>query len=198
MLCRQVATYKISCFASFFLPSLLKNFTMEEVNSIMFLRVSFIGSSKFTSLIWSSLKSKKGTYHLWCQTCILQQFLIFFHLSPWHHPGHGTKMWQVTYDLLLETSKVYSGLSIDGVLLLNVWFSQLQVRMVNALSGISKRVCLTTIHVLFSSSHIQFLLYVSLIAQLCIYISKCPCPCYWPCGFCGRTYKVACKSQICV
>ena len=65
----------------------------------------------------------------------------------------------------------------DGVLLLNV-----KVRMVNALSGTSKRVCLITIHVLFSSSHIQFLLYVSLIAQLCIYISKCPCPCYWPCG----------------
>ena len=57
-----------------FLPSLLRNFTMEEVNSIMFLRVSFIGSSKFTPLIWSSLKSKKGTYHLWCQTCILQKF----------------------------------------------------------------------------------------------------------------------------
>ena len=86
--------------------------------------------------------------------------------------------WQVTYDLpLLETSKVYSGFLNDGVLLLNVWFSQLQVRMVNVLSGTSKRVCLTTIHVLFSSSHTQFLLYVSLITQLCIYISKCPCPC---------------------
>ena len=128
----------------------------------------------------------------------LTTILIFFHLFPWHHPGHGTKMWRVMYDLLLETFKVYSGFLIDGVLLLNVWFSQLRVRMVNALSGTSKRVCLTTIHVLFSSSHIQFLLYVSLIAQLYIYISKCPCPCYWPCGFCGRTYKVSCKSQICV
>ena len=95
------------------------------------------------------------------------------------HLLHGGSTWQVTYDLpLLETSKVYSGFLIDGVLLLNVWFSQLQVRMVNALSGTSKRVCLTTIHVLFSSSHTQFLLYVSLITQLCIYISKCPCPCY--------------------
>ena len=94
-------------------------------------------------------------------------------------------------DLLLETSKVYSCFLNGDVLLLNVWFSQLQVRMVNALSGTSKRVCLTTIHVLFSSSHTQFLLYVSLIAQLCIYISKCPCPCYWPCGFCGRTYKIS-------
>ena len=79
---------------------------------------------------------------------------------------------------------MYSGFSIDGVLLLNVWFSQLRVRMVNALSGTSKRVCLTTINVLSSSFHIQFLLYVSLIAQLYINISKCPCPCYWPCGFC--------------
>ena len=130
----------------------------------------------------------------------LTTILIFFHLLPWHHPGHGTKKCgKVTYELpLLETSKVYSGFLNDGVLLLNVWFSQLQVRMVNALSGTSKRVCLTTIHVLFSSSHTQFLLYVSLIAQLCIYISKCPCPCYWPCGFCGRTYKISCKSQICV
>ena len=103
-----------------------------------------------------------------------------------------------TDDLLLETSKVYSGFLNYGVLLLNVWFSQLQVRMVNALSGTSKRVCLTTIHVLFSSSHTQYLLYVSLIARICIYISKCPCPCYWPCGFCGRTYKISCKSQICI
>ena len=200
MLCKQVATYKISCFASFFLPSLLKNFTMEEVNSIMFLRVIFIGSSKFTSLIWSSLKSKKGTYHLLVSNLYLTIILIFLHLFPRHHPGHGTKMWQVTYDLLLllETSKVYSGFLNDGVLLLNVGFSQLQVRMANALSGTSKRVCLSTIHVLFSSFHTQFLLYLSQIAQLCIYISKCPCPCYWPCGFCGRTYKISCKSQICV
>ena len=108
--------------------------------------------------------------------------------------------WLVTYDLLLplETSKVYIGFLIDGVLLLNVWFSQLQVRMANALSGTSKRVYLSKIRVLFSSSHTQFLLYLSQIAQLCIYISKGPCPCYWPCGFCGRTYKISCKSQICV
>ena len=74
----------------------------------------------------------------------------------------------VTYDLLLplETSKVYSGFLNDGVLLLNVWFSQLQVRMAIALSGTSKRVCLSTIRVLFSSSHTQFLLYLSQIAQL--------------------------------
>ena len=59
MLCRQVATYKMSCFASSFLPALLRNFTMEEVNSMMLLRVSFIGSSKFISLIWSSLDIKE-------------------------------------------------------------------------------------------------------------------------------------------
>ena len=142
MLCEQVATYKISCFASFFLPSLLKNFTMEKGNSIMFFRVSFIGSSKFTSLIWSSLKSKKGTYHLLVSNLYLTTILIFLHLSPRHHPGHSTKnvAMLATYDLLLllETSKVYSGFLNDDVLLFNVWFSQLQVRMANALSRISK------------------------------------------------------------
>ena len=59
MLCRQVATYKMSCFASSFLPALLRNFTMEEVNSMMLLRVSFIGSSKFISLTSSSLDIKE-------------------------------------------------------------------------------------------------------------------------------------------
>ena len=38
--------------------------------------------------------------------------------------------------------------------------------MVIALSGTSKRVCLSTIHILFSSSHTQFLLYLSLLTQL--------------------------------
>ena len=59
---------------------------------------------------------------------------------------------------------MYSGFLIAGVLLLNVWLSQLQVGMAIALSGTSKRVCLSTIRVLFSSSHTQFLLYLSQIA----------------------------------
>ena len=45
--------------------------------------------------------------------------LIFFHLFPRHHPGHGTKSGWLD-DLLMETSKVYSGFLDDGVLLMNV------------------------------------------------------------------------------
>ena len=100
-------------------------------------------------------------------------------------------------DLLLETSKVYSGFLNDGVLLLNVSSHNFRQGWLLCCQEQAKE-CVSTIHVLFSSSHTQFLLYVSLLAQLCIYISKCPCPCYWPCGFCGRTYKISCKSQICV
>ena len=119
MLWRQVATYKISCFASFFLPSLLRNFPMEEVNSIMLLRVSFIGSSKFTSLIWSSLDIKERNLPFLMSNLYLYDNLDL--LSPilpapfWsrHQKWLGKRPSP-------EALKVYSGFLNDGVLLLNV------------------------------------------------------------------------------
>ena len=101
---------------------------------------------------WRSVKSQRANIELCLYPRLLahgglhvditdHMFSLYFDNCTFMNNKQRSKLAVLaTYDLLLllETSKVYSGFLNDDVLLLNVWFSQLQVRMANALSGISK------------------------------------------------------------
>ena len=73
---------------------------------MMLLRVSFIGSSKFTSLIWSSLDIKERNLPFLMSNLYLYGNLDILSPIPWHHPGHGTKNLGGPSPVVL---KVYSG-----------------------------------------------------------------------------------------
>ena len=118
MLCRQVATYKMSCFASSCLPNLLRDFTMDEVNSMMLLRVSLTGSFKFSSFIWSSLNMKERNLPFLMSNLYVYgnlDLLLPIPLAP------SWSQHQILGGYTPEALVVYSGFFFDNVvLLLNV------------------------------------------------------------------------------
>ena len=115
MLCKHVATYKMSCLASSCLPTLFRDFTMDEVNSMMLLRVSLIGSFKFSSFIWSSPNIKERNLpFLMSNLYVYGNFDLLLPIPPapswsWH---------QILGVSTPETLAVYSGFFFDDVVLL--------------------------------------------------------------------------------